>query len=316
MIEPNIAIGAGLSILASKDILNRLLGPTADYVGGEIKGLIEKCNVNLNDIFSKACRKLGKKIDEEGIVPPRVLKRVLDDGRFCEDDLAKEYFAGVLAASRSKSGTDDRGVAFAHLVSVLSSHQIRTHFLFYSSLRELFLPFNKTIMPGTDRRAMMVYIPTSAYFAAMGLDQDISSFEYGISILSNSINWLRRNDLIENEYVFGNESNFLVDQWQYRFPEFPIDKNILREHGMAFQPTPGGMELFLWVHCLSQCSHFSFLDSSFDLDLIENVGTLDEKNILYQRYVQNKETTIVKGYRDRSDPHRPPLPHDAAYGSV
>lgn len=295
MIDPNLPIGVGLGILGSKDILNKLLGPTADYIGGEIKNLVDKCNINLNDIFAKAYRKLGKKVDEEGVVPPRVLKCVLDDGRFCEDELTKEYFAGVLASSRSDDGIDDRGVTFSNLVSAFSSHQIRTHYLFYLSIRKMFLPFNKSISPGTDRRAMMLYIPTTSYFEAMGVDQDTSCLEYGINILSHSMNGLRRADLIENQYVFGNKENFLGEQWRYRFPQFPIDEAILKEHGLAFQPTPGGMELFLWAHGLSHCSHFKFLDEDLKLDPIENVKPLENIDILYQNFVQNKEATIKKG---------------------
>jgi len=294
MIDPITSIAAGLGILGSKDILNKLLGPTADYIGGEIKNLVEKCNINLNDIFTKAYYKLGIKIDEEGVVPPRVLKCILDDGRFCEDDLSKEYFAGVLASSRSKDGNDDRGVTFANLVSALSSHQIRTHYLFYSSLRNLFLPFNKSISPGTDRQAMMLYIPTASYLEVMGIEKDIIVSDYGINILAHSMNGLRRNDLIESQYVLGNQSNFLAMPWEYRFPEFPIDEKILQEHGIAFQPTPGGMELFLWVHGLSYCSHFKFLDGSLKFDPAKNVKMLEDTKILYLSYVQHKKS-VNKG---------------------
>jgi len=110
MIDPTTLIGAGLTAFASKEILTKLLGQTADYIGGEIKNLVEKCNVNIGDIFIKAYRKLGTRVEEPGTVNPRVLKSVFDEGRFCEDDLVKEYFAGVLASSRTSDGKDDRGV--------------------------------------------------------------------------------------------------------------------------------------------------------------------------------------------------------------
>ena len=42
MVDPNALIGGGLAALASKDLLTKLLGPTADYIGGEIKDLVEK----------------------------------------------------------------------------------------------------------------------------------------------------------------------------------------------------------------------------------------------------------------------------------
>ena len=142
---------------------------------------------------------------------------------------------------------------------------------------------------------MLLYIPTASYFEAMGIDQDFSFFNYGINVLSHSMNGLRRADLIEDQYVFGNESNFLVEVWKYRFPQFPIDETILKEHGISFQPTPGGMELFLWVHGLSDYSHFNFLDDELQIDTIENVNHLSDVNILYLEYVRQKEKEMRKG---------------------
>jgi hypothetical protein len=70
--DPTI-IGTGLAVLASKDVLNKLLGPTADYVGGEMKGLVEKCNVNIGSILARAVKRLGTRLDEPGQVSPRIL---------------------------------------------------------------------------------------------------------------------------------------------------------------------------------------------------------------------------------------------------
>jgi hypothetical protein len=289
MIEPITTVGAGLGILASKDLLNNLLGPSADYIGGEIKNLVEKCNINLNDIFSKAYRKLGKKVDEEGIVPPRVLKYVFDDGRFCEDDLTKEYFAGVLASSRTKDGSDDSGVTFAKLISSLSSYQIRTHYLFYSSLRKKFLPFNNCISPGTDRQAMFLYIPTDSYFESMPVAKELVDFDDKITILAHSMNGLKRNDLIGENYIWGERRNFSYDSWKHRFSEFPFDEKKLQEHGIAFHPTPGGMELFLWVHGSGHYSHLKFLDETLQIEFIEGFEEMKDAKILYDGFVRHKQ---------------------------
>jgi len=43
--EPEVIMGTGLAILGSKDLMLKLLGPTADYVGGEIKSLVH-CQLN------------------------------------------------------------------------------------------------------------------------------------------------------------------------------------------------------------------------------------------------------------------------------
>ena len=48
-------VGTGLAILGAgglaKDLLMELLGPTADYLGGEMRGYAEKGLNNLNNIF-------------------------------------------------------------------------------------------------------------------------------------------------------------------------------------------------------------------------------------------------------------------------
>ncbi|MDX8128321.1 hypothetical protein QLH52_13575 [Methylomonas sp. OY6] len=43
----NVGVGTGLAVLGSKEILDKLLGPSADYIGNETKNLIAKCNINL-----------------------------------------------------------------------------------------------------------------------------------------------------------------------------------------------------------------------------------------------------------------------------
>jgi hypothetical protein len=95
------AIGGGLAILGSKEIIVKILGPTAEYIGGELRSYTEKGAANLRRIFTNTEKKLGARLDQPGQVPPKVLKNVLNEGYFCEDELAAEYFGGVLASSRS-----------------------------------------------------------------------------------------------------------------------------------------------------------------------------------------------------------------------
>lgn len=292
MVDPNTLVGAGLAAIASKDILVKVLGPTADYLGGEIKGIVEKCNINIGDIFIKAYRKLGNKAEEPGAVNPRVLKNVFDDGKYCEDDLTKEYFAGVLASSKTENGTDDRGVTNAKLISNLSSYQIRTHYIFYALLRKAFLPYNSVIFPGTDRYMMFIYIPTEIYFEIMGIKKDFPNHNDRINILSHSMNGLRRNDLIEDNFTYGGPEFFKQEKIKYRFgPDFAIRENILSDHGITFQPTPGGMELYLWAHGMGQITHFQFLDSNLELETIQEINLPDTIDLLYKDLIESRKNT-------------------------
>jgi len=61
---PAILVGAG-GILASKDILNKLLGPTADYFGLGTRNLVQKSVENLNRIFLAAFEKVKVDADKE-----------------------------------------------------------------------------------------------------------------------------------------------------------------------------------------------------------------------------------------------------------
>ena len=287
MIDPTTLIGAGLTAFASKEILTKLLGQTADYIGGEIKNLVEKCNVNIGDIFIKAYRKLGTRVEEPGTVNPRVLKSVFDEGRFCEDDLVKEYFAGVLASSRTSDGKDDRGVTNSKLISNLSSFQIRTHYIFYTMLRKAFMPHRPVISPGTDRRMMFIYIPTETYFSMMGILDDYPHHNERINILSHSMNGIRRNDLIEDNFTYGGKELFELDMIKYRFPEYPLHEAILCDHGITFQPTPGGMELYLWANGLGRYTHFQFLDENIQVEVVQDIVFPEKIEILYEVFIKS-----------------------------
>jgi translation elongation factor EF-G len=76
----------------------------------------------------KAQNKIG------GQIPPRVLKEVLAEGYFCEDELQAMYLGGVLASSKGPVSRDDRAIAYCSLVNSLSSYQLRTHCILYSTL--------------------------------------------------------------------------------------------------------------------------------------------------------------------------------------
>ncbi len=130
----SISIGTGLVLIGGKDLIFKLLGPTADYLGNETKNLVEKSCKNIEHIFIHATTILGSKIESPGQVSPRILKRIFDDGVFCEDELTLEYFGGVLASSRNCSSRDDRGLIYLSLLESMSSYQIRTHYIFYTIL--------------------------------------------------------------------------------------------------------------------------------------------------------------------------------------
>ena len=226
--DPISAVGAGLAVIGSKDILVKMLGPTADYVGGEVKNFVAKSNVNLDNIFVRAQKKLGNRINEVGQVSPRVLKHVIDEGRFCEDSVVADYYGGVLASSKSEIERDDRGVAILAAIKSLSVYQLRLHYLFYSLVYSLYKGKGKNL--GTDRHTMSIYIPISVYLEAMSF----SSSENAGAILVHSVEGLVRSGLVASDFSYGSKEHLVKT--------FPT----ATDAGLVMAPSVFGAEVFLW----------------------------------------------------------------------
>src|SRR4029079_4536468 len=225
-----VEVGAGA--WASKEILAKILGPTAEYLGGEIKNFAQKCNVNLSEIFTKATRKLGSRLDQPGQVNPRVLKGVIAEGAFAEDPVAAEYFAGVLAAARSSDGQDDRGVGFLALIRDLSVYQLHLHYLYYAWIRELFVGSQLQIGLPHDRQKVRLFVPMNVFQEHVRIETTAEQ----TSLADHCVLGLARHGLIDSSYVYGSREHVLTT-WS-KAPSA----------GIVASPTPYGAELFLWAH--------------------------------------------------------------------
>jgi len=232
MTDPNTVLGAGLALVGSKDVLNRLLGPTADYVGEEVKNLVEKANNNLSAIFKNAIKKLGSKWDDPGTVNPRVFKQVWAEGAFIEDALAAEYFGGLLASARSPDGKDDRVLSLLSTVRDLSIYELRLHYLIYTLIRSLFLGKQFTIASQEDRVKVGIYFPFRVYVKAMGLTNENAAQE----LAAHSLITLIKHEMIDHRFTMG--------------PVEMLTKSChgATEPGITVIPSFFGAELYLWAH--------------------------------------------------------------------
>ncbi len=232
MVDP----GTGLAILGgaigSKELVLRILGPTADYLGSGLANWTDRAIKNTGRIFENAAQKLGERIDQPGSVPPKVLKGILEEAPFCDDELEAEYFGGVLASSRSQVGRDDRGAAFLGLIGRLSSYQIRAHYFFYETVRVLYEGMVVNLGVGDGRAQLMTFIPVDSYSCAMEFGQG----EPVNSLLPHIMFGLFRETLIEHDFLFGDPGLL-----KSRFPTADV-------HGILFTPSVLGAELFLWAH--------------------------------------------------------------------
>lgn len=249
--------GTGLALFGSAKLVEKLLGPTVEYIGDGLKNFTEIRINNVNRIFHKAVIKLGDRIEEEGSVPPKIYRGVVNEGSFCDDEVAAEYFGGVLASSRSQIARDDRGAVMLALVTRMSNYQIRTHYIFYSVIKSLFEGADKKINSFKNREELTTFLPMEIFTKAMDFTDEE---EEKLSALNaHSLFGLSRENLIENNFTYG-EPDYIKE----RYPE-------ANTRGIIFQPTILGTELFLWVHGYNERNLYILLDKSKPCKIEEEI---------------------------------------------
>jgi hypothetical protein len=263
MPEPITTVGLGaIAAYLGKDGIAKLLGPTAEYLGGELQEFTKKRIDNVGRIFSNAEKKLGNEVENPGSIPPKVLKTIINEGSYSEDDIAVEYFGGVLASSRTELSRDDRGARIAKNLDNLSSYQMRAHFLFYYSLSSIFRDQGISLRTHEGRQKLEVFVPISDFATSMGFSQKEWD---NPQILGHIFHGLASDNLITDGWAFGDVAtlNTISKSEKITCP------------GIIFSPTVLGAELFLWGFGLGSKDMDTLFntDNSFE---VENTKTLSQ----------------------------------------
>ena len=146
-----------------KDSCTRLLGPTADYLGVELKEWTEAQVKSFRRISSSAERKSGNRLAEAGAVNARVFKKIIDDGCFCTDGLSADYYGGFLASSRTKDGDDDANVPFVSMINRMSDDQLHGHWILYAMLFNKPYGWELALHLAKERKKAALYIPWKSF---------------------------------------------------------------------------------------------------------------------------------------------------------
>jgi hypothetical protein len=249
--DPATTVGTGLALWASKDMLGKVLGPTADYLGGGLKSAVEKCNVNLGRVFQRAAEKLGPRLEKPGAVNPRVLRHVYEDGRFAEDDVVVEYYGGLLAGSKTDTGTSDQALPYLAAVQRMSAYELRLHFVLYYELLRIHKGSGVPLSQGNRVHDLALVIPHEMFLTALGIgpEDEKAQMEYWRT-MSHAVVGLHQEGLIGN-YTYGK-----LDEKAKDFPGAP-------ENGILLTPSFLGAELFAWAIGVESPSGHHF----FDIDI-------------------------------------------------
>lgn len=144
----SLTVGGVVKRLLPEEIVKQLLGPSSEYIGIAARDSLKYGVENVGRILCNTCERLGNKLADPGLVHPRVLKGIVDEGRVVDDVFSVEYFGGLLASARTADTQDDSAIAFLSTVKSLSSHQLRLHFIIYCLVAKHF--FNRSEIEAPD----------------------------------------------------------------------------------------------------------------------------------------------------------------------
>ncbi len=220
-----MAIAGGI---ASKEVLNKLLGPTAEYLGNGMRDLVKISATNVCRIFTIACEKLKDGLDKKGQVSPRILKNILEEGRFIENIFSAEYFGGILASSRNEDGHDDSSLPYINLIKVLPSLHIHLHFIIYSLVAK-FGAIKQEKANDLNIKSLQLKIPLNQLCKSLSIGKNNSYIEVWDALVN-----LSENNLIYEHY------GLKTSHSEKKNGEIMFD-----EPGIVVRPTEKGAALFL-----------------------------------------------------------------------
>lgn len=239
-------------------VLYQLLSPSAKVFGERIGGLSEVACDNIESVLRKVANKISD--DSVGTIPLRVGKSILQEVPYSDNEITQEYFAGVLATSKTQDNIDDRGVYFNDLVSKLSSYQLRAHFIFYSLVNEKFLNSDLNVQVGKQANDMGIVMSSNEFLDTMNVSESMSE-----TISGHIFSGLSKEDLITGA-AYGHSDKLNISKVS------KIKNNEeLESHILKYTPTSLGAELFLWSIGRGDLPAYKFLD----IDNTENLSEIE-----------------------------------------
>jgi hypothetical protein len=270
--QENIQTGATLTALIAnkkivEDLTLKLFGPTASYLGDSLKNTIQKQYENICKIFIIASKKLGDKINMEGGTNPRILRDIIQEGAFVDDEVVAEYFGGILASSKTEDAKDDSGIPYLNIIKSMSSQELLLHCLLYKAVHKEFSASGYRVGNPKNREKMQIFIP---YFR---LDKIlINRYPHSniANIIVNAMFRFSQIDLIDNS------------GWSLADP-VEIEKQTgkkVNTHGLYFTPSAIGASLMMWGYGYGQKDRNNFFACDFSdslyLPIIEGVIKLND----------------------------------------
>ncbi|MEP7738311.1 hypothetical protein ABKW28_11710 [Nocardioides sp. 31GB23] len=226
------------AVAAGGIALSKVLGPSVTAVGRALGDFTDWRMRNLLKLSEKtqARETLG-----EGEVHPRVAQQILSEASWSEDDVAQEYFAGMLIGSRNLRGSEMDTAYFARVTAGLTAVQLRLHHMVYEAVSRL--GTGNELRTRLGAKQVQMYFPMSVLPPVFGLPMR------ELGLVGRAAAVLEREDLI-GEYVFDPSDDLTVLKgW---FPQ-------AREPGLALNVTGFGAQAFLMAYGVNETNSNALL---------------------------------------------------------
>jgi hypothetical protein len=227
-----------------------------------------------------------------------VLKGVLEEGQFVDDELGAEYLGGVLASSRTSNARDDRAASLVALVSRLSTYQLRAHYVLYSVARHALAGTDARLRIKQERVDAALFVSYPCFMDAMDLDDsERDDFD---SLWLHIINGLQREDLLDDEYIYGPAEH--LQRW---YPRVDFGRG-----GVVFRTATLGIELFAAAHGQRGDPVHTFVDPDSDFGTVAGVHLEGAFGLLESMPLSTPDTDSLAGHDAPSSANlrSPPIP--------
>lgn len=256
------------------NMINVLFGNSAGYIADDLAAMPDCRRANAIRIIRVGLKILGDRVSDEGSVPTRVAGMFLSTGTFCSELVSSVYWGGILASSRSPYSRDDRALRWLGVLSRLSEYELRTHYLFYSTLRLLLMNYRE---PGkidfnADRFHLATFIPTFFYMTAMEYDQ--SEVERMPKIISSILYGIGQELLVDGSN--SGTDHFLKEHFKTNIT------NVIKGEGIVFTPSILGIRLFLWVFGYRDADERFILDPRLQTGIPSIIPGIPHAGLVYK----------------------------------
>lgn len=218
-------------VAAASWALWKILGPAAEEFADAARRWAAYRTRNIGRVLEMAAEEAGADLEQSGEVHPRVAHRLIEEGSYCDDDVMQRYLAGMLRASRTPDGTDDRAAYYVNLVASLPANHVRLHHAIYSAVAEH--PRPTALLIGDLSQYEELTVKASVESAASILS--VRAGEDPEDVVTDTVHGLIREGLLYGRrYVVGG-----VD-------EFRRVGASVSEPSMFVRPNAVGALLYLW----------------------------------------------------------------------